>query len=116
MTTAAQQRVIEWLANGKTGVSSKTMAFYLGFDVRPDDCGHPHDPADFNRCLQLLELVPEMRPHLPRMAEISPYWARLVARWDDVEKCFRDEAGLGWTKAQEAYATYKLMKEVLHGG
>lgn len=113
--TPAQQMTLEWLANGPTGASSETMAFWLAFDVRKAEADHPWDPGDLNRCLQLLALVPDMRPHLPRMAELSPQWSRLVARWDELESTFIEEAGLGWTKRRKARKTYDLMKELLGG-
>lgn len=113
--TPAQQKTIDWLANGETGISSKTMAFWLAFDVKMSDASHPLDPTDFDRCLRLLDAVPEMRPHLPRMAKVSPQWARLVKHWDEVERCHLKEVGLGWTKARSAPETYYLMQRVLYG-
>lgn len=116
MTTEAQRKTLEWLANGSPGLSSKTMAFWLGFDVLVEKGrNYPHDPADFDRCLQLLNAVPEMRPHLHRMADLSPAWKKLVARWDEIERQHLAEVGLGWTKARSAPMTYDLMKAVLDG-
>jgi hypothetical protein len=111
---SAQQQVIEWLASGETGTSSKTMAFYLGFGVRPKDASYPLDPADFDRCLRLLEAVPALREQIPRLAMLSPEWERLAKRWDEVEKCHLYEVGLGWSKARKAPVTYALMHEVLY--
>jgi len=111
--TPAQQRTLGWLANGETGMSSKTMAFWLAFDQRTDEASYPHDPADLNRCLLLLGQVPEMRAQLPRMAELNEVWAALVARWDELEKSFTDEVGLGWTKAKCAQKTYDLMRSII---
>lgn len=111
--TEAQLKTIGWLANGETGLSSETMAFWLAFDVKKDDDSHPHDPDDLDRCLMLLDAVPEMRPHLPRMAEISPEWAALVANWDVIERSHLDEVGLGWTKAKSAPKTYELMRATI---
>lgn len=111
--TPAQQKTLEWLANGETGTSSKTMAFYLGFGIKMEDRCHPLDPADFDRCLRLLDCVPEMRPLLFQMGQISEEWERLVARWDEVEACHLKEVGLGWSKARNAPVTYDLMQTVL---
>jgi hypothetical protein len=114
MTTSAQQKTLEWLAGRGTGLSSETMAYYLAFDViKERGRSHPHDPSDFNRCLKLLHAVPEMRVHLHKMANLSPYWAALVARWDDVERSFLDEVGFDWCKAGIAPKTYRLMKTIL---
>lgn len=110
--TPEQQRVIEWLANGRTGASSKTIAFWLGFGVRTRDASHPHDPDDLDRCLQLLTFVPEMRPHLHKMAELSPYWAALIPLWEEVESCHLGEVGLMWSKGHKAPKTYALMAAI----
>src|SRR5690348_9189841 len=113
MTTPAQTRTLEWLANGETGMSSETMAFWLGFGVKPECISHPYDPDDLDRCLRLLFVVPEMRPHLQKMAELSEAWKRLIAHWDEIEQSHLDEVGLGWTKGRAAPKTYALMQEVL---
>lgn len=110
-----QMKVIHWLANGSTGISSKTMAFWLAFEIKRDDNGHPHDPADLDRCLRLLEAAPWLRPSLSRMREMSPAWAALVDRWTEVEACHVDEVGIGWTKARSAPKTYDLMRSILDG-
>jgi hypothetical protein len=102
----------EWLANGEKGASSLTMAMYLGFGVMKDDACHPLDPADFDRCLRLLAAVPALREGLTRMADVSPEWAALVARWDEVERSHLGEVGLGWSKARSAPRTYELMKAI----
>ena len=112
--TPAQRRALEWLANGRTGASSKTLCFWLAFEVRREHPDHPHDPADLDRCLRFLTVVPEARPHLPKIAELSPEWAALVARWDDIERSHLDEVGLGWSKANRAPKTYALMRSILH--
>ncbi|HDL1739521.1 TPA: hypothetical protein PWX06_002329, partial [Mannheimia haemolytica] len=52
-----EDKIAWWLANGETGVSSKTMAFYLGYGIRPKIEGYPHDVSDFRRCFLLLETV-----------------------------------------------------------
>lgn len=107
-----------WLAIGRRGTSSETM-FTVFTDVNIlgreplKRMGHPHDPADFERCLALLAAVPEFKPMLPMMAKISPKWAALVNHWDQIESLFLDEAGLNWTKSDSAPLTYKLMKQVL---
>lgn len=47
-----KQRIALWLANGETGLSSKTIAFYLGFGIIPKRASHPEDVGDFSRCVQ----------------------------------------------------------------
>lgn len=54
--TDTQIKTIHWLCHGKTGLSSKTMAFWLAFNEKLEDGrNYPHDPADFDRCLRLLD-------------------------------------------------------------
>lgn len=109
---------MDWIAAGRgVGMSSRTMALWLAFDRKDDPHGfgpsHPHDPDDLDRCLRLLALVPELRLHLPRMAELSREWAALIPRWDEIERSHIEEVGLGWTKARSAPKTYQLMRDIL---
>lgn len=105
---STQRDTLTWLANGETGASSETLAFWLAFSIRKEDGTHPHDTSDLRRCLQLLEHAPGLRAELPRMAEVSPAWARLVARWAELEAQYRAEAG-----ARSAPQTYALMRQLL---
>lgn len=105
--------ILNWLSFGQTGESSKTLAYRaLGKKYKHESYSHPHDPADLNRCLLLMEMLPWVRLHLLEMADVSPEWARLVARWDEVEKTFLDEVGLAWSHGKSAPRTYKLMKDI----
>lgn len=117
--TKTQSAIVEWLANGHTGLSSEAMAFYLGFGIKRKKDGrfHPHDPSDFNRCLGLLRAAPGLRKKLPAMAKLSKQWKRLVAAWDQIEAEFLREVGPDWSKnpSVAAIATNNLMKEVLAG-
>lgn len=107
------QKVALWFATGSVGISSKAMATWIGLGELPSDRGHPYDPDDLDRCLRLLEAVPELREKLPAMRGLSPQWEALVNRWDEVERSHLEEVGLGWTKARSAPRTYKLMREIL---
>lgn len=81
--TDIHSKVLDWFQSGKTGASSKCMAFHL--TGRKADGDYPHDAADFGRCVGLLTAVPELRSLLPKMGEVNRYWAALVAKWDDLE-------------------------------
>ena len=107
-------KVLDWMAAGDTGISSETMAAHLT-GRRRSWPSYPHDPADLGRCLRLLEAVPELRARLPQMATLSPEWAALVARWDEVEASMLDEVGIRWEKARSAPATYALMRSIIDG-
>lgn len=108
--TEMKDKILNWFATGRVGASSKAMACAAA-DM-PNDGSHPYDPDDLNRCLLLLEAVPEIRQHMNKIAGINDTWAKLVKRWDEVEQCFIDEVGLNWVKGRKASKTYELMKEI----
>lgn len=108
-----QKQVIKWLATGSVGMSSKCMAMWLAFGEITERRSSPSDPDDLDRCLLLLEIAPGLRPLIPKMAEVSETWARLVARWNEMEQSHLAEVGLGWTRCNSAPKTYKLMVSIL---
>ena len=109
-----QKKVADWLIRGDIGLSSKTMAAWLAFGTIFEGGHHySHDPDDFDRCLRLLEAVPELRPLLPKMAALSPIWEALIKHWDEIERSHLDEVGLHWTKARSAPRTYALMRKII---
>lgn len=110
--TETQKQVVQWLATGRVGLSSKCMAMWLTFGERAEPYA-PADPDDLDRCLKLLDKAPGLRPLIPKMAEVSKDWAALVPRWDEVEASHLAEVGLGWTKARSAPKTYDLMASIL---
>lgn len=107
-----------WFANGSTGVSSEAMACAVNCLNYKRGWGstHPHDPADFNRCLLFLEAVPEAKDLMYRVAAISEVWARLVTRWSEIESSLLEEVGLNWEKGKylKATRTYSLMKQIIN--
>lgn len=103
------EKIIQWLADDvDVGLSSKCMAFVIGFDVIPRCKSYPLDPSDLSRCVKLLERVPKMRDYLYKMKEISPIWAKLVEHWDELERLLNEEKGSG-----RCPKTYQLMKNLL---
>lgn len=109
-------KILEWMATHRTGLSSEAMAYCaLGLQRKGmwDGTEHPHDPDDFNRCLLLLQQVPEIREYFPSIAELSPQWSAIIENWNRIEKQFISEAGLNWQKSGFATVTYALMREVL---
>jgi len=105
-----KDKILRWFGEGEVGSSSKAMA--LTSINMPNDGSYPHDPADFNRCLMLLDCVPEIRNHMDKIREISEKWASLVDEWDVVESMFLNEVGLNWSNGSSAPKTYKLMKTI----
>lgn len=108
-----QQRANLWIVRGSTGLSSERIwAHMTGTVTEGRTTNYPHDPDDLNRCLLLLEAVPEWKARMGEMAAHGPVWAALAARWDEIAQCFIDEVGLNWSKGNRASKTYDLMKQV----
>jgi len=111
--TDIKNNVLAWFINGEVGQSSKVMAA-VALDI-PAQCGRcwPVDPNDLNRCLLLLERVPAVRGAFPRLAQLSPQWSALIARWDELAARFVAEVGLDWCRGTRAPDTYRLMRRIL---
>ena len=106
-----KENVLNWIATGRGCSSSQAMALAAcGIPTRGD---YPSDPAVLNRCLLLLEAVPEVRAHFDKIAALGAVWAKLIDRWAEVEASFIDEVGLDWSKQGRAEKTWALMKEVI---
>ena len=106
------QKAMHWLLNANTGLSSKClMATMLNNGpIEGEGWGttfHPADPSDFNRCVQLLNAVPEFRKRLGQMKAVSKYWKVLVDHWDQIEALLNEEI-----KQFSAPKTYDLMKKL----
>lgn len=104
-----------WLASDDTGMSSRFMAHYIASwssgwpaGVERPEYAHPHDPADFARCLRLLDAVPEFRAHVHKMAGAGGQWPGLVKEWSRLEELYREEAPSG--NCPKLYAAMKKLK------
>lgn len=106
-----QEKALHWIATGRVGASSKTMA--MTACGLPSGKDYPLDPDDLNRCLLMLQAVPEVRDHFDKIAALSPRWGRLIERWDEIEASFLEEVGLNWCKADNAPKTYRLMQDAI---
>lgn len=91
------------------------MANWLAFGLLINQGVAPLVPSDFGKCLELLEIVPELRDKLHDLSQVSAGWAALIARWQEVETMFLTEVGLGWHKALVAPKTCQLMREIYDG-
>ena len=112
MPTTLDQQILKWLTVGDVGHSSQSIAFWLGYDVLPENNSHPIVPSEFHRCLKLIELAPELRPRLHKMASLSNEWAKVIEHWDAIEALFLEEAGLDWIKGKSAPRTTAYMKSL----
>jgi len=104
--------ILEWLANGQTGISSETIAF-TALGIKYNKARHPYDPADFNRCLLLVEKCPEIINHFDKIKKLSPEWNAIISNWNEIKELFIQEVGWDWSKAYSAPKTYNRMKVVL---
>ena len=106
------EKILDWYVSGEKGISSKCMAATaLG---KKAEHGYPHDPADLNRCIKLVDAAPEVKDAFPAIAALSPQWAAIIANWDDLRTSFIDEVGYDWSKGQRAPITYKKMQVLLY--
>lgn len=115
-SASIEDRAKRWIVDGRVGMSSRAIwSSMMGETAK--DMSYPRDPADLNRCLLLLDLIPEWKPRIPDMAQHSPQWAALVKRWDEIVQCFLDEVGLDWNKGHNlrASSTYALMCAAIDG-
>lgn len=106
-----QTKVLNWIATGRVGASSKAMAM-AACDL-PNDGSYPRDPDDLNRCLLMLKSVPEVRDHFDKIAALGVVWGRLIGHWADIEASFLGEVGINWCQAKSGPKTYALMREVI---
>ena len=110
-----RDKILFWLSHGESGESSKAMAFCAIGD-KDATKSYPLDPSDFNRCLKLVEMIPEIKNYFPEITLLSKEWAKIIFYWDRLERCFLNECGNNWEKSNKAHHTYKLMKEILKDG
>ncbi|EKC7895920.1 hypothetical protein L4Q08_005472 [Pseudomonas aeruginosa] len=106
-----EQRATKWLRDGQVGASSRAIHDHmLGLTPKRGYYDHPHDPDDLNRCLLLLDLIPEWKPRMREMAQHSTEWAALASSWEKLTNLFLSEAGLDWQRSSEAPETYAAMR------
>lgn len=106
-----KDKILKWFAEGETGASSKHMA--LTACGQKGEGYHPLDPSDLNRCIMLLEAIPEIREEFPRIAKTTKAWARVIEHWDELVELFHSEVGRNWCNARRAPNTYKRMRDIL---
>jgi len=117
MSKVEPKRILEWMAGPNTGLSSEAMAFCAAGIERHgnwDGTEHPHDTGDFNRCLLLVEMVPEIRESFADIAALSDEWNAIINHWDELRELFVSEAGLNWSKGRGAPMTHRRIRELLY--
>lgn len=76
-------RAANWLANDDNGPGSRCMAA-IAMGRSDVALAAPSDAHDFGQCYRLLEAVPEIRQHFPRIARKVPAFASVLAHWDEL--------------------------------
>jgi hypothetical protein len=104
----------EWIINGETGISSRTMwaALNGGFPEPPRISFHsniPHDPADFRRCKQFVEQCRIDKDQLQKIKKQIPWWGPFIDAWDELVALYEEERPSG--KAPRLYARMQELKE-----
>jgi hypothetical protein len=98
-----------WIQSDATGLSSRYMARVLASYCKLDDVRvpeerlelkgihFPHDPADFGRCVGLLDAVPEFRLHDEILLDPvhGKEWNGLIGKWEELEALYREESPSG---------------------
>lgn len=105
-----EQKLNEWLLFGDTGQSSKAMA--AASIGRLERGSYPHDLSDLNRCMKLLQEVPEVRESIPLMTTLNPEWKGLSENWEELEGLFYEELGLDNICREKGKNTYALLKKL----
>lgn len=105
-----EQKLNEWLLFGDTGQSSKAMA--AASIGRLERGAYPHDLSDLNRCMKLLQEVPEVRKSIPLMTTLNPVWKALSENWEELERLFYEELGLDNVCRGKGKQTYALLKKL----
>lgn len=82
---------LAWLQCDETGLSSKfLLAKTMNINASPSGANnYPHDADDFGRCIGLIDAEPRVRERLSVMLDCGPQWARIVNRWDELERLYR---------------------------
>ena len=103
------KNVNAWLQDGERGISSEAIVSKLtGINISGKwGLLAPNDPSDFKRCRELLKAVPEFRPRLLEMMEVSEYWKLLVENWDELDQVYLEECETG-----RCPKLYNRMKEL----
>lgn len=89
-----KDKMIEWIATHRVGISSKTMwTALMGIDTKAS-CKYvkhdiPYDAADFELCYDLVSFC-EITPayDFPKITAVFPWYAPILDRWETLTLLF----------------------------
>lgn len=113
-TLSLDDRARRWIVDGQVGMSSKAIWAHMT-GTQSECMSAPSDTDDLNRCLLLLDLIPEWTARMGEMATHGNEWQALSPIWTDLASTFIAEAGLDWCKGKSAPKTYQMMKSAIGG-
>jgi len=116
ITNNTKNAFLEWLLfDDDTGVSSEAIGCMIILGKNTRNHSYPLDPSDLNRCVKLLDKIPELEDHLDKVAKLGgPVWAELVKNWEALERSLESEKTNG--DGRTAPVTYAAMKEYIRRG
>ena len=112
LTAPIAERAQWWWNRGDRGVSSETIfTAFAGGHARNLDV--PHDPDDFQRCKQLLDLLPEWRADLGKVTARYPWFGPMIEAWGEIEALYLEEVEGG--VAPKCYFRIKTAEMLCQG-
>lgn len=107
-----EERAASWLASNETCEASLALCNHmLGKPVSRSEC--LRGVTDLNRCLELLDLVPEWKPRIREMGLYGAAWKKMAAHWHHLTRLFMREAGLGFSHGHRAPRANNMIKELV---
>ncbi len=106
--------VVEWLRNGRRGLSSEALCKH--FFGEPVDAGrhHPSDPSDLNRCLMFLDAAFGTRTpvQFDSVRSMGTHWNAYADHWSELVGLFESETKGAKERLWKAPETYNLMLKI----
>ena len=107
------KNIMEWLATGDTGISSKAIVYAAkGLDIDTFWNWGPLDPDDLRRCMVVMRDYPCTKRGLTKLAATKQDWAALAAKWEVLKESLISEIGDLDCRNRRAPKTYAMMREI----
>lgn len=91
-----------WLASDDVGMSSKFMASVLSGQFQAE-FAIPYDPADFGRCVRMIQAVPELKGLIHLMCKHGPMWTAVADNWERWSEMLNEEQSRALYDEMRAY-------------